>query len=302
MKNKTRFLALALVFTLLAGLLPTAILAADADPAAEKPTFCVSAATACTGGTATLTVSIQNNPGIVYAGLNISYDHTKLTLTDVTDGKLLDSPTFGPTANSPFVMTWDESTAAANNTKSGVLATLSFRVADGCAAGDVPVTLSYSANNVYNYDLDNVAFEVQSGKVTVQAHRFGAPSYTWSEDNLTCTAARTCSVDNVSETETVSAASAVTAPTCTAAGKTVYTAVFTNSAFARQQKETAIPATGHTWGAVSYSWNSGYGNIDFLAFGRKDSDTLRFENAEIAGELLEMSAESAPIESNSAPQ
>ena len=43
-----------------------------------------------------------------------------------------------------------------------------------------------------------------------------------------------------------------------------------------------------------------YGNIDFLAFGRKDSDTLRFENAEIAGELLEMSAESAPIESNSA--
>ena len=45
-----------------------------------------------------------------------------------------------------------------------------------------------------------------------------------------------------------------------------------------------------------------YGNIDFLAFGRKDSDTLRFENAEIAGELLEMSAESAPIESNSAPQ
>lgn len=42
-----------------------------------------------------------------------------------------------------------------------------------------------------------------------------------------------------------------------------------------------------------------YGNIDFLAFGRKDADTLRFENAEIAGELLEMSAESASIESNS---
>ena len=42
-----------------------------------------------------------------------------------------------------------------------------------------------------------------------------------------------------------------------------------------------------------------YGNIDFLAFGRMDADVLRFENAEIAGELLEMSAESAPIESNS---
>ncbi|WP_312636523.1 hypothetical protein [Oscillibacter sp.] len=31
-----------------------------------------------------------------------------------------------------------------------------------------------------------------------------------------------------------------------------------------------------------------YGNINFLAFGRKDADTLRFENAEIAGELLEI--------------
>lgn len=28
-----------------------------------------------------------------------------------------------------------------------------------------------------------------------------------------------------------------------------------------------------------------YGNVDFLAFGRKDSDVLRFENADIAGEL-----------------
>lgn len=45
-----------------------------------------------------------------------------------------------------------------------------------------------------------------------------------------------------------------------------------------------------------------YGNIDFLAFSRKDADVLRFENSEIAGELLEMSAEPAPVKSNSAPQ
>ena len=45
-----------------------------------------------------------------------------------------------------------------------------------------------------------------------------------------------------------------------------------------------------------------YGNIDFLAFGRKDADVLRFESTEIAGELLEMSAERAPTKSNSVPQ
>ena len=36
-----------------------------------------------------------------------------------------------------------------------------------------------------------------------------------------------------------------------------------------------------------------YGNVDFLAFGRKDTDTLRFENTDIAGELLDLTDESA---------
>ena len=35
-----------------------------------------------------------------------------------------------------------------------------------------------------------------------------------------------------------------------------------------------------------------YGNVDFLAFGRRDTDVLRFENADIAGELLSLTDES----------
>ena len=34
-----------------------------------------------------------------------------------------------------------------------------------------------------------------------------------------------------------------------------------------------------------------YGSLDFLAFGKKDADALRFENAEIAGELLDLLSE-----------
>ena len=34
-----------------------------------------------------------------------------------------------------------------------------------------------------------------------------------------------------------------------------------------------------------------YGSVDFLAFGRKDTDVLRFENSDIAGELLAISEE-----------
>ena len=32
-----------------------------------------------------------------------------------------------------------------------------------------------------------------------------------------------------------------------------------------------------------------YGGVDFLAFGRKDADVLRFKNPDIAGELLSLS-------------
>lgn len=34
-----------------------------------------------------------------------------------------------------------------------------------------------------------------------------------------------------------------------------------------------------------------YGNVDFLAYGKKDTDVLRFENADVAGELLELTKE-----------
>lgn len=34
-----------------------------------------------------------------------------------------------------------------------------------------------------------------------------------------------------------------------------------------------------------------YGSVDCLAFGRKDTDVLRFENPDIAGELLVISGE-----------
>lgn len=40
----------------------------------------------------------------------------------------------------------------------------------------------------------------------------------------------------------------------------------------------------------SIAW---YGGIDFLAFGKKDADVLRFENADITGELIEAVEESA---------
>jgi hypothetical protein len=74
------------------------------------------------------------------------------------------------------------------------------------------------------------------------------PSYQWSDDYSTVTATRCCSLDAThTETETVSTGASISQqPTCTEMGKTTYTAVFANRAFAAQTKTvTNVPALGH---------------------------------------------------------
>ena len=112
-------------------------------------------------------------------------------------------------------------------------------------------TCTESGKTVYtSAEFANQAFSVQTKEVTIPAtgHAYGAPVYTWADDNKTVTATRTCTHNSQHvETETVSVIANTTDPTCTMAGKTVYTsAAFANQAFSVQMKEVIIPATGHT--------------------------------------------------------
>ena len=87
--------------------------------------------------------------------------------------------------------------------------------------------------------------------IAATGHSWGTPSYAWSSDYKTVVASRTCSHDGSHvDTETVNTVPTVsTQPTCTALGKTTYTATFSNSAFAKQTKTVEnIAALGHNWG------------------------------------------------------
>ena len=54
-----------------------------------------------------------------------------------------------------------------NVTGDFTFATLKFKVADDAELGDKDITVTYAAEDVYNSDESNVAFEVQNGKITV---------------------------------------------------------------------------------------------------------------------------------------
>jgi hypothetical protein len=93
--------------------------------------------------------------------------------------------------------------------------------------------------------------------VVAAVHEYGDWSYSWSEDNKTCTATRTCSVckneDKVTSTEVKVT---TTNASCDKDGKTVYTAIFDSATGASASKTETVKAVGHKYGDWSYSWSS----------------------------------------------
>ena len=87
-------------------------------------------------------------------------------------------------------------------------------------------------------------------EITIPAtgHSYGTPAYTWNQDNLSCTAVRTCGTCNAQETETGTAVTQVTPKDgCKTPETTLYTVTFAGSAFAAQTKEVVTKeADAHT--------------------------------------------------------
>ena len=135
--------------------------------------------------------------------------------------------------------------------------TLNITFAD-CEKSGTPATCENdgleTVTYVYYIGADKHELVIFSGVITKLGHAYSAPVYTWSEDNTTCTATMTCANDPshvVSENANVT--SEVIAPKCFVGGKTVYTATFTNSAFATQTKNTDETAQlgAHTWNGTT---------------------------------------------------
>lgn len=84
--------------------------------------------------------------------------------------------------------------------------------------------------------------------IPATGHSYSTPAYTWSEDNLTCTAVRTCEIcrDQESETETA-VTQVIPKDGCKSPETTLYTVTFAGSAFAAQTKAVVTKeADAHT--------------------------------------------------------
>lgn len=138
--------------------------------ATELPTITIGSASGKPGETVSIPVSIENNSGIVALYCSIDYDDTQLKLVKVTNSSVLTDPAHsGSLTTNPYRLCFDMSIASKNNINNGVIATLDFEILSSAKSGDTILAISYNPEEIYDYNLENVHFDILSGKVSVDS-------------------------------------------------------------------------------------------------------------------------------------
>ena len=132
------------------------------------PTFAVSSASANPGDTVEITISIENNPGITSAAIDVSFPD-ELTLTDVSLKRDVYTGQFNGPQSLPVTkkarLNW--ANGLENNGTSGLFATLKFSVSESAGEGSYPIAITYDPDDVFNLEETNINFQVSNGSVTV---------------------------------------------------------------------------------------------------------------------------------------
>ena len=128
----------------------------------EGAKMIVSTERALPSKTVTLTVSLENNPGISAAALEIDYDSSRLSL----DNAEL-SETFANGAFTNYNLPYLTFVRSGNCSENTILLTITFTVLQDAPVGFADVTIKYQDGDITNYDEEDVPFTVISGGVDV---------------------------------------------------------------------------------------------------------------------------------------
>ena len=126
----------------------------------NDPAIVVSSVKVRPGEEVDVTLSLQNNPGIVGMTLKFEYDKTAMTLVSMTESGL------EGTWQKISGITWASSSG--DSSYNGVFLTLRFAVNADAAEGDYQVKVLYEEGDICNNDLEDVNFATVPGTVTVK--------------------------------------------------------------------------------------------------------------------------------------
>ena len=122
------------------------------------------------GDTVSVTISLENNPGITGARIFVDYNSDVLTLKNVENGNVFagTAPVLSPSFDVvPYQLQW--SIGVKDMTDDGVLATMIFGVNENAEDGKYDVSLTYDQEDIFNTKFENVHFDVLNGTVEISS-------------------------------------------------------------------------------------------------------------------------------------
>lgn len=156
---KRLFLAL----TMLGFLICTSALPVSA---AGKGNLSLGNADGTQGDTVTVAVKLNSNPGLITMKLSVVYSN-ELKLIGASDSGLLKGWTApSPEISSPYTIRWADSLSTANNTKTGKIATLTFKIKNTASVGAKKVSLNFEES--YNATGGKNSFVNASANIIVK--------------------------------------------------------------------------------------------------------------------------------------
>lgn len=117
------------------------------------------------GDTVTVSISLQDNPGMVTLSMTMSYDTAVLQLTKVTSTGLLNGETLNKKYKSPYTITFVDYDLEEDVTANGPIVNCTFQILDTAAAGKSAITLKFKDS--YKTDYTPNTLTVENGEVEV---------------------------------------------------------------------------------------------------------------------------------------
>lgn len=114
----------------------------------------------------TMTLTIENNPGISGAEIIVSFDE-RLTLVSAEAGEAFSALTYVAPSyyRNPTVFMWDSEKINDEDIKDGIILELTFHIPAG-VEGEFPVTITYESGNIFDKDLNPMELTMVNGSIS----------------------------------------------------------------------------------------------------------------------------------------
>ena len=165
-----KILSILLSVCLLISFIPIFTVPASAAGTSSDAVISVEDAYGKPGSEVVVELVIKNNPGILGMTLKLNYDESKATLISVENGDALSHMTFTTPRNlqSGCQLPWDAEFVADDDTIDGVIATLTFKIAETANINEyVAVSLSYDDGAIIDRDMAPLSITLDNGTIQV---------------------------------------------------------------------------------------------------------------------------------------